>query len=438
MRRRLLFLFLALLVLWAVQAGAQTLTLEQAVTLARDQAPMARIAAQQVIEASARAAQTRAAFLPMLRLSSGYTASDNAVSAFMFALNQGEFQLAGDLNHPDAADNFQVSAQVGINLFNGGRDLANNRAARAAKRGADFGRQATLDEVTLGVTRGYLGVLTAQEFVRASEAAVKAYASAEQVMSSRVNNGTALKTDLLSIQVEKAQAEERLLKSRNALALSKEGLRLAMGLDSLQYTEFQTLDQVSLDTPVDMSPGVRPEVSARASFAEAARNEYRAAWAGYLPSVSAFASADYYKGWEFDGSNDSWTAGVMLNWSIFDGFLTSSTVKEKRARMKAAEEGARLARLQTSVELTSASSSLGEATGRVAVMQRAVELATEGAMLTRERFEQGLVLTSHVIDAENNLVQAEVGLAQAKADKLLVIAALRRALSLPILGEKSR
>ena len=426
------FLLYPLFLLVVARVDAQVLTLEQAISTASEHAPMARIAEQQVKEAEARAAEARSAFLPMIRLSSGYMRSDNAVNVFMYALNQGEFQLAGDLNNPDAADNFYASAQVGLSLFNGGRDLANVRAARAAKRGADFTRQATVAGVTLDVTRAYLGVLTAQEFVRASEANLKAYSSAEQVMLSRVKTGTALKTDLLALQVEKAQAEERLLQARNAVALSKEGLRLAMGSDSLTFSEFMTFDQVSLKTPTGTQVGIRPEVQARRAFADAARNEYHAAYGGFLPSISAFVSSDYYKGWEFDGSNSSWTAGVTLNWSIFDGLFTSSSVKEKRARMVAADEGARMARLQTSVELTSASNSLTEAAQRVEVMQRAVDLATEGAQLTRQRFEQGLVITSNVIDAENNLVQAQVGLAQAKADKLFAIAALCRALSLPI------
>lgn len=431
-------LTIALVVLPGSGLHGQSLTLEQAVSMAREQAPAAHIAAQQAAEASARAAQTQAAFFPMLRLSSAYTASDNAVNAFMFALNQGEFALVGDLNNPDAADNLSVSAQLGLNLFNGGRDIANSRAARSAARGSDLMAQSMINDLTINVTRAYLAVLTAQEFVRASEASVKAYASTEQVVNSRVAAGTALKTDLLNIQVERAQAEERLLQATNGLALAKESLRFAIGLDTLSYTSFTPLDEVVLAAPSAAQPSVRPEVQARYAFADAAKLEHRAAKAGYLPSVNAFASADYYKGWEFDGSNNSWTAGVALNWSLFDGFLTRSIVREKRARMSAAQEYARMTELQASVELTSASNTLKESTGRVAVMQRAVTLATEAATLTRQRFDQGLVLTSNVIDAENNLVQAEVGLAQAKADKLFATAALRRALSLPILGDTTR
>lgn len=433
---KLLLMMLVALGGLPLSGGAQQLTLEEAIRLSREQSPMARIAALRVTEASARAGEARAAFLPMVRVSSGYTASNNAVNGFMFALNQGQFALAGDLNHPPSADNFQASAMVGLSLFSGGRDLANLQAAGAARTGTEYVLRATSQEIALGVSRMYLAVLTAQEAVRASGAAVDAFASAEDVMLSRVDNGTALKTDLLTIQVEKARAQEQLLRARNGLVLAKDGLRLVIGLDSLNYAEFETLDQIAAPPISDTTPGVRPEVQASDLFARAAGKEYRAAFSGYLPSISAFASADYYKGFKFEHSNNSWTAGVMLNWTLFDGLFTGSSIREKRARMKAAEEGARMTRLQTSVELTSARNGYEEAGERLAVMRRAVALAEEAVRLTRTRFDQGLVLTSNVIDAENNLVQATVGLAQAKADRLYASAQLRRALTLPLSGEK--
>jgi len=432
---KLLIMMFVGLVGLPLSSDAQQLTLQEAISLSREQSPMARIAALRVHEASARADEARAMFLPMVRVSSGYTNSNNAVNGFMFALNQGQFALAGDLNNPPSADNFQATAMVGLNIFNGGRDLANLQAAGAAHRGMEAVRQATSQEIALGVTRMYLAVLTAQEAVRASNAAVDAYGSAEKVMLSRVENGTALKTDLLNIQLEKARAEEQLLRARNGLALATDGLRLAIGLDSMSFTDFETLDQIPTPVIADTTSAIRPEVQAHELFARAAGKEYRAAWSGYLPSVAAFASADYYKGFKFDHANNSWTAGVQLNWTIFDGLFTNSSIREKRARMKAAEESARLTRLQTSVELTSARNGYQEASARLKVMQRAVELADEAARLTRTRFEQGLVLTSNVIDAENNLVQATVGLAQAKADKYYAMAQLRRALSLPLPGE---
>ncbi|HWO56251.1 MAG TPA: TolC family protein [bacterium] len=427
-------LVLAFMILPAHPAQAQRLTLADAVALAQEQSPLVRAAAEGVAEARARTRQAGAAFFPRLSLHSSYSQSDNPVNVFMYALNQGQFSLGGDLNNPEAADNWLLSGQAGWRLFSGGRDWANRRAAQAAERGMRHIDQATRNDVTLQVTRAYLGVLTAAEFVRAAEGSVRAYDSSAAVVKSRVDAGTALKTEWLNIQVQQAQAEEQLIQARNALSLAREGLRLAIGLDSLPYNQFGGLDELDIPVPEGVTPGERPEAASRQAFAEAARSELRAAKAGYLPSINAFASIDRYQGWEFDGDKDSWTAGLALEWSIFDGFLTGASVSEKRARLKAAEEMARQTRLQLSVERASSEFNLAEATQRVAVMERAVALATESANLTRRRLAQGLAISSQVIDAEEALVKAEVGLAQAKADRLLAIAALRRAYNLPIIG----
>ena len=415
--------------------GSQTLTLDQAVALATEQSPTAQVAQQRVAEASARVQQARAAFLPMLRLTSSYTVSDNPVNVFMFGLNQGEFSMAGDFNNPPTADNWQTSAQMQYRLFAGGRDLANWRAAQSGRRGAEHMHRAIQNELTLQVIRSYLAVLTAKEFVRAGEAAVRDFQAGEQVMKSRVDAGAALKTGLLEIQVQLAQAEERLLQANNSLALARESLRFALGLDSLPYSEFVPLDELDLREPTSPAEGERPEIQARTAMLVASRAELRAAQGGYLPAVNAFAGFDHHQGREFDGSDDSWTAGLMLEWPLFDGFLTRSQVREKRARVHIAEQEERTARLQTSVELTTARLNLDNATRRVSVMDRAVTLATEHIELARRRFEQGLMLPSEVIDAENALFQAEAALAQAKADRHYAIAALRRASGMSIIGE---
>jgi outer membrane protein len=413
----------------------QKLTLDQAVALAREQSPTALVAQQRVAEASARVKQAQATLYPMLQLTSSYVRSDNPVQAFMFGLNQGEFSMGGDFNNPPAADNWQTSAQVQYRLFAGGRDLATWRAAQAGKRGAAHFQQAVEDELALQVIRSYLAVLTAREFVRAGESAVRDFQAGEKVMASRVEAGAALKTGLLEIQVQLAQAEERLLQAQNSLALAREAVRLSLGLDSLPFTEFNTLDELDLPQPEPITTGERPEILARTAMLEASRAELRAAKGGYLPALSAFASFDRHQGREFDGSGESWTAGLMLEWSLFDGFLTPGRVREKRAQVRMAEQEERSARLQTSVESTTARLNLENATRRQAVMDRAVKLASEHVELARRRFEQGLMLPSEVIDAENALFQAEAGLAQAKADRHYAIAALRRASGMPIIGE---
>lgn len=427
-----------LILIWVSRpdvARSQVLTLRDAVATAERSSPTAVTARERVAEAEAKSRQAGALFYPVVRITSSYSQSDNPVNVFMYALNQGQFELTPDLNNPEAADNWLVSGQAAIRLFSGGRDLANRSAARAAARGLGNLRSLAVNELTMQVTRSYLQVLTAAEFLRSAQATVAAYRESEKVMTSRVEAGTALKTELLNIQVQLARAEERLLQAQNSQALAKEGLRLVMGLEELPASDFESLESLSIPEPTNLEASDRPEVLAQTAFADAAQAQLRAAKGGYLPAVSAFASIDRYQGWTYDGDKSSWSAGLTLEWTLFDGFYTPGAVSEKRANLKAAEEAVRQSRLQTSVELRSAGFSVREATQRVNVMDRAVTLARESANLTRQRFAQGLALSSHVIDAEDSLVQAEFGLAQARADRLLAIATLRRALALPITGD---
>ncbi len=420
---------------FAVSAPAQTLKLEEALRIAEKNAPLARIAEAQADEGSARAHMAAAAFFPQIGVNSNYVSSDNPVQVFMFALNQGKFSLGSDVNNPPRADNWQLSAQAGLRLFSGGSDLANYRAARSAASGLKHMASGVQNDLTLKVIKAYLSVLTAQEFAHAAESAVNAYRTAEQVFSARLDAGTVLKTDLLNIQVQRFRSDEQLLNATNALQLAKENLKFILGLESLPYDDFSSIDDLELPGTDAIEPTPRPEVEAKRSFARSVRSQLSATKGSYLPALNFFASIDRYQGWEFDGTKHNWTIGLSAHWFLFDGFLVRSQVREKRAALVVAEEEARMAQLQASLELTSARFSLQESDQRVTVLTAAKKLALESAALTRQRSEQGLMLTSQVIDAENALVQAEVGLVQAKADRLLAIASLRRALGLPIVGD---
>jgi outer membrane protein TolC len=51
--------------------------------------------------------------------------------------------------------------------------------------------------------------------------------------------------------------------------------------------------------------------------------------------------------------------------------------------------------------------------------------------MTRNRFEQGLALSTQLIDSETALVAVRVRRAEAESDQRIAVAALRKALALP-------
>ncbi|MBI2946261.1 MAG: TolC family protein, partial [Verrucomicrobia bacterium] len=174
-----------------------------------------------------------------------------------------------------------------------------------------------------------------------------------------------------------------------------------------------------------------PELAAARERERAAQAQVRGTKSGYQPRLSAFGSLDYDYGSRFNRAGESYTAGVMAEWDLWDGHRTRAKVREARAALESAQEEHRKLRLALDFELEQTRLNLKAANERLAVTDQVIAQASQSADLTRARFEQGLALPAQLIDAETALVAARVRRAEAEADQRIAIAALRKALALP-------
>ena len=249
------------------------------------------------------------------------------------------------------------------------------------------------------------------------------------VARKRLDGGTLLKSDVLDIEVRLAQAREDSVRARNAKTLAERALRNLLGIEGGEFIVADTAPLVSAPKSGDFSQ--RPELAAALDREAAAQAQVRGSKSGYQPRLSAFGSLDYDYGWVTHGNGQSYTAGVVVQWDLWDGFATRSKVREAKANLEAAQEERRKLRLAVGLEAEQARLDLDAADERLAVTSKAVEQAAESASLTRNRFEQGGALSTQLIDAETALVAARVRRAEAECDQHIAIAALRKALALP-------
>jgi outer membrane protein TolC len=126
----------------------------------------------------------------------------------------------------------------------------------------------------------------------------------------------------------------------------------------------------------------------------------------------------------------------MLQWDLWDGLATRGKERQARAHLELVREEQRKLRLALDFEVEQTRLDLKTANERLAVTGKSVEQAEESARLTRGRFEQGLALSTQLIDAETSLVVARVRRAEAEADQRIAIASLRKALALPQLDSR--
>jgi len=422
---------LGVLLACSLASAAEPWTLERALDYALAHNPDAQIAQQRINAAQAGLQQAAAAFWPQLQVQSSYTRTDNPMTVFGDILAQRAYDYSAppDFNNLPNVDDANVEGIVTVPLYTGGRNVANRAAAKANAQAAQQDNAAVRNALGFEVTKAFYTVLKTRQFVRAAEAEVNSFENDLATAKKRLNAGTLLKSDELDFEVRLAQAREDLISARNANILAVRALRNLLGIDNGEFTVADSAPAVSAPDSNDFSQ--RPELAAARARERAAEATVRGAKGGYQPSLSAFGSAGYDYGTKFDHGGDNYTAGVMAQWNLWDGSSTRAKVREAQADLESTHEEERKLSLALDLEVEQARLDLQTADERLEVTGKVVDQAKESARLTRDRFEQGLALSTQLIDSETALVAARVRRAEAEADRGVAVGALRKALGLP-------
>lgn len=409
-------------------AGAETYSLERAIAVALEGSPSAKVAEARIAAATGAWVQAQAAFQPRVGLESSYLRTNQPVSVFGMALNQRSFSPGLNFNDVPDADNWNSRALVTMPLYAGGRNVANKEAANAGLEASVQGAKVVTQELMHEVTRTFLLVAKTRALQGAADAAVKAFEGNAQLAAQRQKGGTALKADLLDVEVRLAQAQDEAVQMRNANALARHALRHLMGLEAGDVEVTQGLPKL-LVPAADAVPN-RPEFFAALERERALEAGIAVAKAGGRPQVNAFGSVEHNRGTVFENHGSNYTVGVMAQWNIWDGRQTKGRVAQATAEWQVAQEETRKVRLGIGLEVEQSRLALKDAEERLRVSARVIEQAEESVKLTRERFEQGLAVASQLIDVETALTGARVRRVEAETNRLIAVAALRRALGL--------
>ena len=417
--------------LWAQpQSSPPVWTVQEAVQFALEHNPDALTAQARISAADADIRAARAAFYPQLGVSGEYSRTDNPMYSFGNILNQGVFSSAIDFNDPGVTDNLQAKAMVQYRFYNGGHDQAALDAAGERGQAARLERESIRARLGYGVVQAFYTIVQAEELVQARQSAIEAIGASLNVAQARFQEGSLLKEDLLSLEVQQSRAEEQLIQARHGLNLAQRGFLHLLGLPASEI-RLDTIGSSSQDVPTERDSSGRPELAAMAAMVKAQEAEVRQAKAGQMPTADAFGSYQADKGTEVDdGSGTSWMAGVRLNYTLFDGQRTAAASDRARARLSEVKEQQRKLELALNLEVEQATLPLNQEEERLRVTGKMVEAASESARLARLRFKEGVLLASDLIASENRLTDARVSHALATTARRIAIADLRRAVGL--------
>jgi outer membrane protein TolC len=248
----------------------------------------------------------------------------------------------------------------------------------------------------------------------------------------------AARNEVLAVQVEREQAELARLQAETAAAVVNADL--ARLVDVPAGTRLEPTEDVAtaaaapedLEALVARAAASRPELAALRSRIAAAEATVRAVRSASLPQASLSAGYDYanpnsrilplqpeWKG--------SWSAGVSVGITAFDGGRTSASVAQARAQADALRRQLEDLERRVRLDVTTRRLELETARAAVGVADRSLEAAQENVRVSQDRYREGVSPSSELLDAETAALRAGLERTRAATRVRVALASLDRA-----------
>ena len=120
--------------------------------------------------------------------------------------------------------------------------------------------------------------------------------------------------------------------------------------------------------------------------------------------------------------NQSYTFGLSLNVPLFSAPGAAARRGIAQSQMRQAEHGLRYATDNARLELESAWTALESSAEVVATQEKALELARESVSIAQVSYENGVITSAELNDAQVRLLQTEWLLMQAKYSRITAAA----------------
>lgn len=316
--------------------------------------------------------------------------------------------------------NYGNTLSLTMPIYTGGQLEGAIKAADLAMNANELGLELSKQQVKAATMSAYYQALQAKNQIKVAQDSVNTLTEHLKNVNAQYTVGTVAKSDVLGTQVQMANAEQNLINANNSYDVAIASLNNVMGLptdtelnltDSLDYNVYE----IPLEECTAYARSNRPDVLMADYQVAIAEAGVQQAKAGYMPKVSAQAS----KSWAGDspfgseetdqryGQNNSWTAGVVVSWDIWDNNVTQSKVNQSKAAVAKAEAVAENTRQSGDLEVRTAYLNLKAAEKSINTTQVAVDKAQEDYKIAQVRYAAGVGTNLDVMDAEEKLAQAQ-------------------------------
>jgi outer membrane protein TolC len=403
-----------------------------ALARARAENPMLKAARARVEERQGLITSTRADALPQLTLNGDYTRLRD-VSLLMGGTGQAleAFGLSqSQLVSPYTI--YTAEANVSQPLFYWGKLGTAVRVARMGEREASLAYTTAELDTLHGVAKAYIAVLAAQAELEVIQTRLSTAQRFVADVKARLEAQTATELDRLRAESEYLGVIPENLKAQANYQRAMEMLDGQLALDP--RTVLTLRDPGPPDTGAAVTPVERSEIAQYKQQEAMYRENDQIITTDLRPKFDFNAYYGYQAGQTsnlFKEPYDTWKVNVTMRFPIFDGMRTSGKRAQNRAQLEQVTQ-ARIDKERTvAVETRSAERDLGTAVSFHDAARVAHLAALEALRTSREAFDQGLITSLDLLQAERTERVQESQRRRAELGVWTALFDYRRACGLP-------
>jgi outer membrane protein TolC len=282
-------------------------------------------------------------------------------------------------------------------------------------------------EVLFAAAQIYYGAASLKENVSVYERLLQQARAHEKDAEAQTKAGAVPKIVLLRAQIDRARAEQDLVRAHNAYESAKIALATLMARD--QHFEVENPPEPALpaqrDDREEAALKDRPDLRAARGAAVLAEKQETTSKYKYAPNVGLQAAYRVANVQGFVDSYTSWSVTLGLNWTIWDGGVREIEVDENAAKVAEAQAQLEGLELKAREEVRRAVLDLESARANLTKADEQLKLARENQQMIDNNFKAGVATALEASDADTAQRNAEIGFVAERLNSQL--AALRLA-----------
>jgi len=388
-------------------AQVRSLSLNEALELAKNNNLSAKSAEAREKAAQGAYRMTNSVFLPGLSVSHSGVKTNDPLSSFGFKLKQETVTQAdfnpATLNDPDAIENYNTKIELQQPILNVDGIYA-RRAAKNQYEATSLQTHREQQRIRYEVKRAYFQVELAQSAVEVLQQSVEVAEEALKLTKDNEAQGLVKHTDVLEASVRLEERRNQLNEAENRQQSANEYLAHLLGIDlgtSLQLTDSMTREPSLFTWNVStVELEQRADLKAIQKQIAAGEDMLRSEKMKFVPRLNAFGAYEWNDREILGMSASNYMVGASLTWDLFSGYKNLGSIQQASSQLDEAEYQYQDYLSQSQIQLNNAKRKLELSFRQIQSSKLAKEQAEESLRIRTNRFEQGLEKTTDLLISE--------------------------------------